>query len=487
MKAVNFLIIITDTQRKDMVGAYGNPWMDTPHLDKLAAQGVRFTRAYTAAPVCTPARSAIFSGMYPQVNGAWANTIAPSASVPLMGTIFAHYGYRVGYTGKWHLDGSNYFGDGEPGGGFEPDWWYDGKRYAQHIGPQLFKAYRESNTPADLRCAGFTEDNIWAHGVADRAIDFLQRVGDEPFVLVASFDEPHEPYIAPPEYWEHVNPDNIPHYPNYGASVDDKPLLQRVQREQNGELEWADYAPTLTRFYGCNRHIDREIGRVLAALDERPADDTVVIYTSDHGDMLRSHGLVSKGPMMYEEIASVPFIVRVPGGARHAVSEALISQLDILPTMLELASIDVPGTMQGTSFAPLLTDPSAATRAALMVSFNRFAINHDRFGGFYPIRCVVDGRYKLAVNLLDTDELYDMQSDPYEMTNRIYDPALADVRARLHDALLDEMDRIRDPFRTPLWGIRPWRKARQVFYRGGENRPPSPGFPFEPDPLPGTF
>ena len=486
-RKLNFVFMITDSQRKDMVGAYGNPWVDTPNLDRLAHEGIRFERAYTASPVCTPARGAIFSGMYPQVNGAWCNNTAPSRAIPLMGTIFSNFRYRVGYTGKWHLDGNSYFGDGEPGGGFEPDWWYDGKRYAEDIGPEMFRAYRASKTPEQLREAGFTEENIWGHHVADHAIDFLRKVGDEPFVLAASFDEPHGPFVAPPEYWEGVNPQEMPKPANYNAPMDGKPLLQRVQREQNGEEDWETFSINWSRFYGCNRFIDREIGRVIDAIDENHRDNTVVIYTSDHGDMLRSHGLLTKGPMMYEEIANIPFIVRAPGTRQNAISHALVNHLDILPTLLDFAGIDIPESMQGVSFRPVLEQEGASTRDHTMISFNRFAINHDQFGSFYPIRCVVDGRYKLAINLLDTDELYDLQDDPGEMTNRIEDPALAEVRDRLHDALLAEMDRSRDPFRSPHWGIRPWRRASEIYFWGGTNRRPPEGFPFESKPLSGSF
>ena len=138
---MNFICIMTDTQNKSLVGAYGNPAVDTPSLDRLAEGGVRFDRAYTACPLCTPARGALFTGLHPQINGAYCNNVAPHRQAALMGTIFGQNGYRTGYTGKWHLDGSAYFGDGEPGGGFEPDWWYDGKRYAEDIGPEMFAAY----------------------------------------------------------------------------------------------------------------------------------------------------------------------------------------------------------------------------------------------------------------------------------------------------------------------------------------------------------
>jgi len=480
---MNFVLILVDTQSKSMVGVYGNQAVDTPNLDRLAATGIRFECAYTASPVCTPTRSAIFSGIYPQVNGAWCNNVAPQASIPLMGAIFRHYGFRAGYTGKWHLDGSNYFGDGEAGGGFESDWWYDGKRYAEDIGPEMFRRYIQCETAKELRQEEFTEAFIWGHRVADRAIDFLNRVEDAPFVLAVSFDEPHEPHVAPPEYWEKFKPEDIPYRPNFNASVTNKPALQQVQRRQNENPDWLDVASRQVKLYGCNSYIDREIGRVICAVEESHGDDTCIIYTSDHGDMLGGHGLRSKGPMMYEEICNVPFIVRLPDAAAGSVSHALVSHLDIMPTMLELAGIEIPDSLQGMSFAPVLHNPEVRVRDHVFVSFTRFAINHDQYGGFYPIRCITDDRYKLAVNLFDTDELYDLAEDPYETINLIDDPAYANTRNRLHAELLEEMGRIRDPFRTFRWGNRSWNTIQEPFYWGGMNRKLPRGFPFQPSVL----
>lgn len=478
---MNFCIILTDTQNKSMVGAYGNQSVDTPHLDSLAAEGIRFERAYTACPLCTPARSALFSGLHPPVNGAWCNNMAPAANVPLMGTIMRNYGYRAAYTGKWHLDGSGYFGDGVPGGGFEPDWWYDGMRYARDIGPDLFARYRTSRTPAELREAGFAKEMMWGHRVANQAIDFLDSVGDsDPFLLVVSFDEPHGPHVAPPEYWERFAPNDIPRPPNYNAPLDGKPALQQLQRQQRGDPDWATSAAGLTRFFGCNSYIDREIGRVLCAIERRHGDDTVVIYTSDHGEMMGAHGLREKGPMMYEEICNVPFIVRMPEGPRGAVSQSLASHIDLLPTILDLAGIEGPESLQGVSLSPVLEDPCTEVRDQVLLSFSRFAINHDDWGGFYPVRCLVENRLKLAVNLLDTDELYDLDHDPHELRNEIASRDHAATRDRLHAALLDEMDRIRDPFRGHAWADRPWGQQRAPFYHGGARRNRPLGFPFEP-------
>ncbi len=478
---MNFVFIMTDTQNRSMVGAYGHRQVDTPNLDRLAAEGVRFDRAYTTCPLCTPARAGIFTGTHPPVNGAWCNNVPPYPTHPMWGKIFTHLGYRAGYTGKWHLDGSGYFGDGEPGGGFEPDWWYDGWRYAADIGKDMFDAYRGSRSPDALRQAGFTESHMWGHRVADRAIDFLEQTGDDPFILAVSFDEPHGPYVAPPEYWEKFDVEDIPPTEHFAGPLEGKPRLQEIHRNSSGKGDgWARQPDWTTRFYGCNSYIDREIGRVIDAVDRLHGQDTCIIYTSDHGDMLGAHGLTSKGAMMYEQITNIPLIVRAPGLAGGRACDAPVSHVDILPTMLDLAGASAPSCLHGQSLRPLLDGSAERTRDVAFISFTRFAINHDNWGEFYPIRCAVDGRYKLAINLFETDELYDLDSEAGEAVNRIDDPSLADVRDRLHDAILDEMDRVRDPFRSFRWGDRPWRTVREEFYSGGQRRAAPERFPFQP-------
>ncbi len=485
---MNFVLIMTDTQTKSMVGTYGNPKVDTPNLDRLASEGIRFERAYNATPVCTPARGAIFSGLYPQINGAYCNNLAPHKHIDLMGKIFRYYGYRTAFTGKWHLDGSSYFGDGVPGGGFEEDWWYDGKRYLEDIGEVMAGKYGKCWSEKSLRKHNFTEENIWGHRVADRAVDFLKSVGQEPFVLVVSFDEPHGPFVTPPEYFLKFDMDNITKRPNFYAPLEGKTKLLQVQREENGEMDWEKFKSNMIyrQFFSCNSYIDREIGRVIDAVNELHGDDTMIIYTPDHGDQLGSHGLVSKGPMMYEESCNIPFIVKYPNGPKGAVSHSLISHLDIMPMMLEECGIEIPDMLNGVSFLPVLKNPDIKVRDFAMISFTRFAINHDGFGEFFPIRAATDNRFKLIINLLETDEMYDLKNDPYEMKNIIYDKEYIEIRNQLHDYILDEMDRISDPFRSSRWGIREWRRVRKIYYLPSKNRLKPKGFPFQPT-SPTTF
>lgn len=508
---MNTVIFLTDTQPTRMVGCYGSEWADTPNLDRLAAEGVRFDRAYTPCPLCTPARAAAFSGLVPSVAGAWANEMAPSRAFPLMGEALRGLGLRAGYTGKWHLDGAGYHGNGEVGGGFEPDWWHDGHRYLAETGidrhrsfvraitggvsvgdgltPERAAAMRAHDSAQALAEAGCRAELCWGHQVADRAIDFLERVGDEDFVLVVAPDEPHGPFITPPEWQERFSHRAIPPPHNFRADLDGKPAMQQRQAAEWAVPEWPDFLEWRLRHLRCNAWIDRQIGRVIEAVDRLHGTTTAVIATTDHGDMMGSHGLLSKGAMVYEECARIPFIARLPGGARGVSCSTPVSLLDLFPTVLDLHHRDVPPLLHGCSLAPLLRDPSLGLgREAVPIHFNRFGLYHDGYGMFYPIRAMCDGRYKLALNLLDDrDEFYDLTEDPGETRNVIDEPGLVAERDRLHDLILADMEHTSDPMRSPAWGLRSWRRVepRRWFYgrtdhhrkRGfaGDPNNPSPG------------
>ncbi len=462
MSTPNIVLILTDTQSQCMVGAYGDRAYRTPNLDSLAESGIRFNRAYTACPLCTPARGAMFTGVVPAVNGAWANEMALQRQYPLMGGWFRSLGYRAGYTGKWHLDGAGYHGGGNPDGGFEGDWWYDGKRYLDEIGRDRHAALVQARQAPDaLRELGCTVDEIWGHRVANRAIDFLETVGGDPFLLVVSFDEPHGPFVVPPEFADAVDPDQLPERPNFNAPLTDKPAGHQKQAREFPCGPWPEYARERSAHWNCNSSVDFEIGRVVDAVRRTHGEDTYIVYTSDHGDMMGSHGLRSKGAMMYEETVNIPFLVAGPGVRGGQVCDALVSHLDLLPTFLEWIGADRSEHLQGTSLAPLVNGQASGVRDTVSVQYNRFGLHHPGVGDLVPIRCTMDSRYKLVVNLFDRDELYDLADDPYEMTNRIDDAGLADHRDRLHDAMLAEMDATADPFRGDMWHNRPWREGRK--------------------------
>jgi uncharacterized sulfatase len=175
---------------------------------------------------------------------------------------------------------------------------------------------------------------------------------------------------------------------------------------------------------------------------------------------------------MYEEIAHVPLIVQWPGKtSAGAVSEGPVSHIDLAPTLLEYFGLPKSDLLQGRSLLAQGHQPQTRTNAEVFLEFNRFEIDHDGFGAFAPIRCVFDGRYKLAINLLDTDEFYDLRDDPCELRNRINDGALADERDRLHSALIAWLNRTRDPMRGPHWLRRSWSRREEGSTWGGPTRP----------------
>lgn len=485
MTRPNFVFIMTDTQGADMVGCYNRPDLNTPCLDALAGEGVRFDRAYTCSPVCTPARGAIFTGLYPSVNGAYTNNVALADNIVNMGQRFANIGYHTGYIGKWHLDGLDYFDAGTCPEGWDDDYWYDGRRYLADLdaespaaGKDLVALWRSGLKSIDaLREHHITDAFPWAHRISDRGLRFLdEHAGsDEPFVLVCSYDEPHGPSTCPPEYAQAMADFKWDAGPAAHDTLANKPAHHR---------EWAGpYDPAKVKqrfsnplFFGCNSYVDHEIGRVIEAAKQVP--NTWIIYTSDHGDQLGAHRLTGKGPAMYEETTRIPLIVRPPAGIEGGVvNDAPVSHIDLLPTMLKLAGEKVPPILHGRALTDQFAGSLGNHDAAVTMEFTRFAIVHDGWGGLQPIRAIVRGRYKLVINLLYTDELYDLSADPHEMTNLIDDERQAGVRNAMHDELIDRMNTYRDPHRGHCWVNRPWRTDRRDgWYSQYRHRPDDGGY-----------
>jgi len=447
------ILIMVDSQRWDMVNCYKETGLSTPNLDRLASEGLRFDRAYTTQAVCQPARAAIFTGQYPHSVGSWTNSYGISDTAHSIGERLQLDGVHTAYIGKWHLDGGDYFGLGRCPKGWDDEYWYDMKRYLDEL-PEDFRPVTRDASSMDRM--DFAPEQLYGRRCSDKAIDFLEKHADEDFFLVVSYDEPHGPFICPPPYSHMYDGYRFPQGKNVHDTLENKPAHQQV---------WADKFDTWDPedgiqdpfFFGCNSFVDDEIGRVLRAIDEH-APDAMVIYTSDHGEMLHAHRLMSKGPNCYDEIARIPFIVRAPGVPAGQVDAHPVSHINIVPTILEYMGSKVPEVLEGVSILPELYDPSKRINPYIFMEFGRYEVDHDGFGGFQPLRAVFDGRYKLVINLLTSDELYDIESDPEEMVNLITDPAHEALRDHLHDVLLDHMNTTRDPFRGYYWERRPWRK-----------------------------
>jgi uncharacterized sulfatase len=302
----------------------------------------------------------------------------------------------------------------------------------------------------------WTAEMCFGHRVTNRAIDFLMDQKGRDFLLCVCYDEPHGPCLCPKKYSDMYADFRFPSSENREDPLTSKPVEQRI---------WAGKRLTETpkpvvakQFFGSHTFIDAETGRLLDEI-EKNAPNAMVIYTSDHGVFLGSHRLEDKGSAMYDEITRVPFLVKWPGHTpSNTVNHNIVSHIDLAGTLMEFFGFEVPRTLEGGSMLKAFESADASVRSEVFIEWSRYEVDHDGFGAYQPIRCICDGRYKLSIHLMTSDELYDLESDPGEMRNLIDAPDLAEIRNRLHDKLLDRMNTSRDPARGYYWGHRPWRR-----------------------------
>ncbi len=468
MQNRQIILLMTDTQRHDMLSCYRDTGLRTPELDKLAASGRRFTKAYTTQPVCQAARTALFTGLYPHECNGWTNSSALADHVHHVGERLQRHGIHTAYIGKWHLDGGDYFGLGRCPAGWDPAYWFDMRTYLEKMSPEDRRLSRQAK---QMEKMDFPSAFTYAHQCSDRAVQFLEQHNQEDFFLVVSYDEPHGPSISPPPFSRMYQDYTFPKSANVTDSLAGKPEHQRIWAGDQLEKDLSGLEIRSPAFFGCNSFVDQQIGRVIDAI-RLQVPDALIIYTSDHGDFLHSHRLSGKGPAAYEEITHIPLIMSGPGLDAGTVDTAPVSHIDLPPTLFALMGLPIPRVFRGTSLLPQLTGQTSQANEHIFMEFGRYEVDHDGFGGFQPLRATYDGRYKLVVNLLSSDELYDLEQDPDELDNRINDPVLAALRDRLHDAILDWMNRTRDPFRGYYWEQRPWRQdaARPTWSYTGMTR-----------------
>ena len=487
----NVLLITTDQQRTDSLSCYGSGFTATPHLDRLAAEGVRFERAYCANPVCTPARASIFTGRYLSRHGAWNIGMNVPQEERMLSHFLGEAGYRTHYIGKAHFQG--FQGTAEQSRESRGDWpqiypeWtgpyygFDTVELALAHGPggmrghygawvraqvsaEEFAAYQEAHTDAKHHFGGEAYDwdlplrlhnSVWT---ADRTVDWLEREGERPFLLAVGFEDPHHPHAVPREFSDRVRPEEVP-LPDFSpGELDDRPPFFRLAHEGRwpesgligeygvagqwlGGGRYADFREVTgaearrgrAYYYTMVRLIDHQMGRLLAALERLGlAENTLVIFTTDHGELLGDHGLWMKGPFHYEQLVRIPMICRWPAGFPGGqVSGALLSQVDVVPTALEAAGLPRPGNLDGASALPYLRGEAQAVRRQALVE----CVDSPR-----GIRCktLVTPTHKLTWYAgHDYGELVDLVADPSERRNLWADPAHQRLRAELLGRLLD--------------------------------------------------
>jgi uncharacterized sulfatase len=465
----NILLITSDEQRKDSLGLYqpAGPTC-TPHLDALAADGVVFDRAYTPHATCTPARASILTGQYASRHGAYTIGTALDWNCLKVSDLLADAGYETYAVGKMHFRPVSTPGEFESAPLVEDlDFWrekgepYYGFRHCRllnrhtnqalawgmhygvwlrdrhGLGPADFKKYFNG---ADLYGGGsgrwdLPRDCHQSVFVAEQTLAALERHGPDtrPFFIWASFTDPHNPLAAPPPYDTLFDPQRVDYRPYRDGEFRDKPTCyqQLYDAESPRQLPFSDRlgipgAYSVKRFpeslvrrgiavhHGMVTLLDEEVGRIIAALKARGLyDDTLILYTTDHGDTLGNHGFVGKGFPAYEEVYNIPLIVKPAAGqGRRAVrSAALCGLTDLVPTVLDVNGLDVPEAMQGRSLGDELRGVAGSGRPGYIIE-NRLVET-----GFCQ-RMLVTERYKLVVYQdAPLHELYDLAADRDQYVN----------------------------------------------------------------------
>ena len=475
-KKYNILWICTDQQRSDTLGCMGNPYVNTPNLDRLADSGMLFEQAYCQNPTCSPSRASFLTGRYPRTTRCRQNGQKIDPSERLISKLFSEAGYVCGLAGKLHINPC------QPSvckgmeeridDGYDVFHWSHGAHdgWATH---EYFQWLREQGVRFSSRPVpgtrlvqyGMDEQHHQTKWCTDKAINFIRanaEYGNNWFFSVNYYD-PHHPFDPPKEYLDrYINHlDELP-MPNYhSGELGDKPLFQKMdhkgaynKHDSNNaaiifdEMSEYDHKVVKAAYYAMIDLIDKQVGRLLDVLRETgELERTIVIFHSDHGEMLGDHGIYLKGPYFYEGAVHVPLIISCPEvipAGRHV--EQLVELIDLAPTLVEAVQLPHQPQMQGRSMWKLLTggeQPMLHPKGVYSEYYNSMPWHKNP-----TAQCTMffDGRYKVVdVHSTEEGELYDLENDPAETVNLWYNPAYLAIKAEMLRKLCDAMAFTCDP------------------------------------------
>jgi len=490
----NILIITSDQQRGDCYGFEGRN-VKTPHLDELARGGTRFSACITPNVVCQPSRASLLTGLLPLTHGVSDNGIdlAPEVGEAGFAGVLARHGYRTGLIGKAHFSTSHTLAPtGTPecrvsSANYGPDWtgpymgfehvelMLEGHNQWPPMKPpqgQHYERWYHADGRGDERTALYAKrlppltsaiqtwhsalPSAWHNStwIGDRTLDYLRNHKDEPFCLWASFPDPHHPFDAPDPWSRMHHPDEVDLPLHRTLDLERRPWWHRVSLEGKPETiekfrkereEFSRIPPQsdeqlrhlIANYYGMISLIDHNVGRIMIGLQEMGlAEDTLVIYTTDHGEWLGDHGLLLKGPMMYEGLLRVGMILNGPGIPANRVIADPVSTIDLMDTVCDYAGASPETPVHSRSLRPLIEGCASRDFA-----YNEWDLRASRCGVDLRLRTVRTATRKMTVELdSGAGELYDLVNDPYELINRYDDPAYAAARREMNDMIASRPD-----------------------------------------------
>jgi arylsulfatase A-like enzyme len=416
----NFLFVFTDDQRWDAMGVVQReqgaqarfPWFQTPAMDRMATEGVRFRNAFVVHSLCAPSRAAFLTGRYNHVNGIANNRTPFGADTVTHATLLRAAGYTTGYVGKWHMGQQR---------GQRPGFDYS----ASFIGQGRYR-----DCPIEIN-GRETPTQGWIDDVStDYAIAFLREHRTQPFSLVVGFKACHGPFDPPERAKDRFAGALARRVPNYGLRAIYRDAASDAPPAKTAGSDTKPEVPVNLDYFRCISAADDNLGRLLQALDELGlADDTVVVFSSDNGYYLGEHNLGDKRSA-YEESLRIPMLIRYPRALpKGAVRDELVLNIDLAPTWVDFAGLGIPSAMQGRSWKPLLTTTGTAWRNSFLAEYFAEAA--------YPQTPTLVALRTTQAKLIrypgheDWTEVFDLASDPYETRNLARDPARQALRASL--------------------------------------------------------
>ncbi len=483
MKQPNIIWLVQDhvpwKQTTDSKGP--KPYL--PNYQRVASEGMQFSRAYTPTPLCSPARGSMLTGVMPHKHGIKNNVtdVALQTKKGTTQTIFTTYlkeaGYQVGYFGKWHA-GNNSAKDYNLEGFSLPDY---GDPYATDEYQSYLKKYNLPEPIVDLEWSTsgelYQSTNLTEKGIepdpvkkgigvnavgtvrtpaetmegyflADMVSEWIKEKASasKPFMARVDLWGPHQPYLVAAPFKNTIDPNLILKYPSFDNDMKDRPFFQqetmKMWRERTGFTKWEEWQPILARAYEHFSQADHSLSKIFDVIDELGLEgNTVIIYTADHGDAVASHqGLFDKDAMMAEETMSIPLAIKWPQVIRKGVTnDQLTTNMDVVPTILEIAGVDIPSYMDGKSLVPLLKQQEGTQwRDGLMAQhFGHLNYQEEQ-------RLIYWREYKYVAHLNDTDELYHLEVDPFENKNLINDDDYNEVLKEIQKKLLNKMEEAKD-------------------------------------------
>lgn len=457
----NVLWVCTDQQRFDTLAGLSNSIIRTPNLEKFMAESVTFTNAFCQTPICSPSRGSFLTGRYPHVTGLRANGQRIRPTERLVPRMLADYQYTCGLAGKLHLSPC-------AGGRVEDriDDGYEIFHWSHDITDQwpLKNEWYVWLDRQGVKLPKFPASPVWGMPIdptytqtawcADMAIQFMRQQRQfNPWLMSVNIFQPHHPFYPTEEYLSHYDPAKVPAPAYREGELENKPVFQTVDHRgaYGGQaISFAKTSPEMHQkvtaaYYAMIEQVDTEMGRMMQTLEETgQADNTIVIFMSDHGEMLGDHGIYLKGPYFYDCLTRVPLIIRWPGHFKQGLKvDALVEMVDLAPTLLEAAGIPVSSGIQGRSLMPLLTGQTTEHRDSAYMEYLDACSTYEIPPMLTSIRTE-----KWKLNYCDkprTGELYDLEKDPGEFTNLWDNPHYRDAQEMMLHALVGRMIETTDP------------------------------------------